>query len=60
MSLFRDYTMAWTQVVLLKVSLLCIGVAIGAYWHRAFKPLIGTLLVVGIALGLYLAYALLG
>ena len=36
--MFRDYTMRWWQVSLLKVSLAAFGLAVGATWPGAFEP----------------------
>jgi hypothetical protein len=55
--MFKIRTFKWWQIGLLKLALLAIGVAIGAYWPEVFSPYIIGLLVVGIALGIYLAFA---
>jgi hypothetical protein len=36
MRLFTSYTYAWYQISALKLSLLSIGVLIGAFWHELF------------------------
>lgn len=39
-----------------KLSLLLLGIVIGAYWQTAFLPYITALLAVGIVLGLYVMF----
>ena len=56
MEILRDYTFSWQQMVVFKVSLLTIGIAIGAYWQALFLPYAGLLAIVGVVLGLYLAF----
>lgn len=38
-----------------KICLLCIGVAVGSYWHDVFANYGALLLIIGVLLGLYLA-----
>lgn len=52
----RDYTLAWWQIGLLKLAMLCIGIAIGAHWQQFFAPYAIYLFGVGLILGLYIAY----
>lgn len=35
--IFREYTMSWWQVSLLKVSMAAFGLALGATWPGAFQ-----------------------
>lgn len=56
MSIFKRFAMTWWQVGIFKLSLLCVGIAIGAYWSEAIMPYIIPILVVGIASGLYIWY----
>ena len=58
MKLFRNYTFTWKQATLFKISLLAIGIAVGASWPALFAPYALLLAIVGIALGVYLAFAL--
>ena len=56
MTLFRTYTFSWWQVGILKLTVLCVGLAAGAYWSGFFLPLIPYLLILAIILGLYLLF----
>ena len=56
MKLFKHYTYAWWQVGILKLSLLLLGVAIGAYWWDCFVDYVAIIATVGIVLALYMAY----
>lgn len=56
MKLFRNYTFTWWQAGLLKLCMLSIGIAIGAYWWDFFVDYVAWFLGAGIILGLYLAY----
>jgi hypothetical protein len=50
----------WWQVGILKAALLLIGIAIGANWPEVFAPYITVLVIVGLLLGAYIAYATVG
>jgi hypothetical protein len=54
MNLFKSGTLAWWQVGILKLSVACIAIAIGANWPQIFQPLTLWLVIVGVLLGLYL------
>ena len=54
MHIFKTVAMAWWQIGLLKLALLCIGIAIGAYWPAVFLPYAGLLIILGIAIGIYI------
>jgi len=56
MKIFKNYTYSWWQIGLLKLALLCFGVAIGAYWHEVFSGYITILIVAGIILGIYIGF----
>lgn len=56
MKIFRDYTLGWWQVALLKFALFFVGIAIGAYWAEVFNPFVLHLLIAGLAIGLYIKY----
>jgi hypothetical protein len=56
MKVLKDYTFTWWQMGLLKLAMLAIGVAVGAYWQEVFLPYVTLLVIAGIALGIYLAY----
>jgi hypothetical protein len=45
MYLFKDYTLRWWQVSLLKISMVAFGLAVGATWPGAFAGWIGLLWV---------------
>ena len=51
----RDSYNLW-QIGLLKLSLLSISVAIGTNWPNVFQPYALWLVIIGVTLGLYLAY----
>jgi len=53
--IFRDYTFTWWQAGILKVSVVCIGVAIGANWPEVFAKYTTLLIVIAVVLGIYLA-----
>ncbi len=55
MNIFKNYTFTWWQAGILKASVVCIGVAIGANWPQVFAPYTTLLIVIGVALGIYLA-----
>ncbi len=54
MTIFKTASYTWWQIGLFKLSLLCIGIAIGAYWPAVFLPYLGILLITGIVLGIYI------
>lgn len=56
MNIFKSGTLKWWQVSILKLAVLCIGIAVGAHWPLVFAPHTVTLVVVGIVLGLYLLF----
>jgi hypothetical protein len=56
MDIFRNYTFTWWQVGLLKLALLSLGIAIGSYCQETFVPYATALAVLGILLGLYIAW----
>lgn len=47
------YTLTLWQMVGVKVSLLCIGMAIGSYWYWELTSLTPLLAIVGIVIGVY-------
>lgn len=55
MAIFREYKYTWWQIGVFKLALLTLGIAIGAYWADVFAPYIGVLIVLGLALGIYIA-----
>jgi hypothetical protein len=56
MRIIRDYTYTVWQIGALKLAMLSLGIAIGAYWQDIFLPHVTWLLVVGLALGVYISY----
>lgn len=56
MNIFKSGTLTWWQVGVLKVSVLCIGIAVGANWPDVFVSHTLLLVAVGIVLGLYLLF----
>lgn len=57
MNIFTHGSYRWWQVGLLKLSVLSIGIAIGANWPAIFLPYTTMLIGLGIVLGLYLGFA---
>ncbi|MDQ5962260.1 MAG: hypothetical protein QG653_67 [Patescibacteria group bacterium] len=57
MKLFKHYTYSWWQIGVLKLSLLLLGVAIGAQWRDYFVDYVVIIATVGIVLALYMVYA---
>ena len=56
MNIFRNYTLTWWQVGLLKLALLSLGIAIGSYCQATFLPYVTALAVLGLVLGAYIAW----
>ncbi|RJO61977.1 hypothetical protein C4544_01240 [candidate division WS5 bacterium] len=55
MNIFKSYTFTWWQAGILKASVVCIGIAIGANWPEVFAKYTMALIVVAVVLGIYLA-----
>jgi hypothetical protein len=60
MNIFKNRTFRWWQVGILKGALLFIGIAIGSYWPEVFTPYIPGLVIAGLLMGAYTAYATVG
>lgn len=56
MNIFTSHKMSLWQVGILKLAVLCFGVAIGANWPMVFQQYTIFLVIVGAASGLYIAY----
>ena len=56
MNPFKSKALQWWQISLLKISVGCVGIVVGATWPSFFLPHIMLLLVIGIGIGLYLLY----
>ncbi|MBU1293052.1 hypothetical protein KJ819_03250 [Patescibacteria group bacterium] len=56
MNIFKNHTYSWWQIGIFKLSLLAIGVAIGAYWQGLFLPHLALLVSVGVVFALYIIY----
>lgn len=56
MNLFKSRTVQWWEVGLIKLSVMCVGIAVGATWPEVFAAHIGLLVVVAVVVGLYMAY----
>ena len=56
MKIFKDYTLSWWQMGIFKLSLLAIGIAIGANWPQVFVEYTTILVIIGVILGAYLGY----
>ena len=55
MNIFRNYTFTWWQAGILKASVVCIGVAIGANWPEGFAKYTTILIAIAVVLGIYIA-----
>jgi len=55
MNIFRNYTFTWWQAGILKASVVCIGVAIGANWPEVFAKYTTILIAIAVVLGIYIA-----
>lgn len=56
MFFFKSKQLEWWQVGAIKLSLLSLGVAAGAYWPEVFAEYITPLIVVGVVAGVYSLY----
>ena len=56
MKLFKAYTFSWWQMGVLKLALLAIGAAIGAYWHEFFGANLTTLIIIAAIATVYTMY----
>lgn len=56
MNIFGKGEFTWWQMGLFKISVLALGVAIGAYWSEIFLPYLTALFTVVIVFGVYIAY----
>ena len=57
MNLFKSYSLTWWQMGILKLALLAMGAAIGAYWHEFFGANLVLLVVIAAIAGAYIMYA---
>jgi hypothetical protein len=60
MNLFRSYTFTWWQMGILKLALLSIGAAIGAYWNSFFGANLAALIVIALVASAYILYVAFG
>lgn len=56
MTIRKRFTLEWWQTGIFKTSLMCIGIAAGAYWHTLFAPYIVPIAIVGFVLAAYMWY----
>ncbi|HRY52429.1 MAG TPA: hypothetical protein P5089_01085 [Candidatus Portnoybacteria bacterium] len=56
MELLKTYVFTWQQVGVLKLALLAIGVAIGAFWSDFFGGYLVWLILIGVAAGSYVLW----
>lgn len=55
MNIFKNYTFTWWQAGIFKISVICVGVAIGANWPDIFAPYTAMLIAGAVVLGIYIA-----
>jgi len=53
---FKSYTFTWWQLGILKLALLAIGAAIGAYWYEFFGANLTILILIAIIGIVYIMY----
>jgi uncharacterized membrane protein len=56
MKLFKTVSMSTWEIGMVKIAVLCMGIAIGAFWSSIFTPYITVLIVTGVLVGLYAGY----
>jgi len=56
MKLFKNKSMQWWDIGIIKLAVACIGVAIGAHWYPIFFTHAKMILIVGLVIGLYSLY----
>ncbi len=56
MKLFKTALMSTWDIGVLKLAVLCIGLAIGAKWATVFAPYTTALFIIGVLIGLYSLY----
>jgi len=56
MTLFKDYTFAWWQLSLLKISMVALGLAVGSLWPAVVSGWRDLLLVLFVVPAFYLSY----
>lgn len=54
MNIFKNTAFTWPQIALLKLSVLLIGIAVGANWPAVFVSYTWPLVIVAVVLGIYL------
>lgn len=54
MKLFKPYSITWWQGSIFKITLLALGVALGAYWSEVFYAYLQELILIAAAGTLYL------
>ncbi len=52
----RSYTYKGWQISLFKLSLVCFGIIVGAYWQEYFLQHLLTLGAIALVFGLYISY----
>ena len=57
MNVFRDYTIKWWQLSLLKVCMIALGLALGATWPGVVAPWTTLLWIVFVVPAAYLTFA---
>jgi len=56
MNIFKSYTLKWWQGGLFKISMISLGIAIGATWPELFMSWTPILWLLSILLAIYISY----
>ncbi len=56
MHIFKSRVLTWWQVGALKISLISLGIAIGARWSEAFSSYIGLFILIAVVFGAYVGF----
>lgn len=56
MKIFKVYKYDWWQIGVFKFTLLCIGIAMGAYWHSFFGRYLIPLVILAALGSIYIWY----
>ena len=57
MDFLTQGSLVWWQISLVKLTSVCFGILIGAYWPHVFRRYTALLIAIVVLLSLYLGYA---